>query len=264
MNDPRGYSPIMTGPRPRRWRLPFGPREDEQLGPRVVAGYDLDAGTVLLPPHIRRLPMKEQIEWARKGGMVLSPSVAGGAYSMFEMMQPFSNSDGATVSVTNVETVLTQDTLLALPANFFSFPGKVCWLHVMGKMSNVVTTPGNVTFRLRWNAIGGTILVASGAITPDPVAATDNLFTVDCYVKALATGQLATSLTLLAHGAVFMANSAYTLANLKAQAMPPGQTALANVASLDGTIARALTLTAQPTLTTFTLTVRDAWIVAMN
>ena len=231
-------------------------------GPGLVAGYDLDANRILLPEHIRTMPAKQRKRWMEEHGIV--PAVGGGAYSMFEMMQPFQVTDSVQIAVVNVETVATQDTILTLPANFFSFPGKVVWFHAAGKQSNVITTPGNVTFRLRYNAIGGTVLVASGGITPDPVAATDNLRFVDIYVKALITCQLTTSLTLLAYGEVTMANAAYTLANSKAQMMPPGQTALANVASLDGTVAKALTLTAQPTLSTFTVTVRDAWIVAMN
>lgn len=205
---------------------------------------------------------KARKRWMSDHGIM--PAVGGGAYSMFEMMQPFQVTDSVQIAAINVETVATQDTILTLPANFFSFPGKVVWFHAAGVQSNVITTPGNVTFRLRYNAIGGTVLVASGAITPDPVAATNNLWFVDIYVKALVTGQLTTSLTLLAYGEVTLANAAYTLANSKAQMMPPGQTAVANVASLDGTVAKALTLTAQPTLNTFTVTVRDAWIVAMN
>lgn len=231
-------------------------------GPGLLAGYDLDANRILLPEHIRKMAPKQRKRWMDEHGIV--PAVSGGAYSMFEMMQPFQVTDGVQIAAVNVETVATQDTILTLPANFFSFPGKVVWFHAAGVQSNVVTTPGNVTFRLRYNAIGGTILVASGAITPDPVAATNNLWFVDIYVKALVTGQLTTSLTLLAYGEVTMANAAYTLANSKAQVMPPGQTAVANVASLDGTVAKALTLTAQPTLVTFTVTVRDAWLVAMN
>ncbi len=260
-------------------------------GPGLVARMDADANRILLPPHVRALPWEQQVEWARARNMrpvendeakartfleraklILQGSrqrysFAEGlraASSWFEMMQPWMVTDGVQVAAANVETVLTQDTIFTLPANFFSFPGKTAWFHIMGVQSNVVTTPGNVTFRLRWNAIGGTILVASGAITPDPVAATNNLFFVDLFIKCLAMGQTTTALTLLAYGEVTLANAAYTLANSKAQMMPPGQTAVANVASLDGTVGKALTVTVQPTLATFTLTARDAWIVALN
>jgi hypothetical protein len=252
----------MDGPRPRRWRIG---QESEQPGPRLIAGYDAEAGTVLLPPHIRRLPIKEQLEWAKKGGMILAPNVSGGAYSMFEMMQPFAVNDSVAVTAA-AETILSQATILTLPANFFAFPGKSLWLHGTCKQSNVVTTPGTYTFRLRYGTgvVGDTLLVAGGAIVPDPVAVTDNLVTIDIWIKALLTGPLATSLTLLAHGIVNFANSDASLASDKAKYLPAGGTSLANVASLDGTIAKTLTLTVAPTVTTGSITLRDVWVVAMN
>jgi hypothetical protein len=228
---------------------------------RRIAGYDLDANRILLPEHIRAMPSKQRKKWMDEHGIV--PAVEGGAYSMFEMMQPFQQADGVAVTAA-AETVLTQDTILTLPANFFSFVGKVAWFHVAGKESNVVTTPGTLTFRLRYNAIGGTILVASGAIIPDPVAVTDNLWTCDLYVKALAVGQLTTALTLLAYGRVDLANADASLASDKAKFLPAGGTSVANVTGLDGTVAKALTLTVTPTVATGSITVRDAWIVAMN
>ena len=199
----------------------------------------------------------------KQNGIV--PAIEGAAYSMFEMMQPFANADAPTVTAA-AETILSQATILTLPANFFSFPGKTLWLHGMGKQSNVITTPGTYTFRLRYGTgvVGDTLIVASGAITPNPVAVTDNLWVIDLYLKALTTGPLATSLTLLSHGEVQMANTNAAMASIQASYLPAGGTSLANVASLDGTIAKTLTLTVTPTVTTGAITLRDVWVVAMN
>jgi len=232
-------------------------------GPRLIAGYDLDANRILLPEHIRAWPAEKRARWMKRNGIL--PAIEGGAYAMFEMMQPWAVNDAVAVTAA-AETILSQATILTLPANFFSFPGKCLWLHGMGKESNVVTTPGTLTFRLRYGTgvVGDTLIVASGAIIPDPVAVTDNLFTIDLWLKALATGPLATSLTLLAHGVVGLANSDASLASDKAKWMPGGGTAVANVASLDGTVAKTLTLTVTPTVATGSITLRDVWVVAMN
>lgn len=230
---------------------------------QLVCGYDLDANRVLIPQYVLDMPARKRKAWMTKNHIV--PAVSGAAYSMFEMMQPFMAADAVTVSVVNVETIATQDALLTLPANFFSFPGKVLWFHAAGKQSNVVTTPGTVKFQLRYNGVAGTSLVASGLCAPDPVAATDNVWFLDIYVKCVAiTAGTTPTITLLSYGEIEMANDAGTLASGKARTMPPGQVALANVTGLDGTLPKALTLTVQPTLSTLTVTCRDAWIVALN
>lgn len=261
-------------------------------GPRRIAGYDLDANRILLPEHIRQMSWEKQVEWARARHMKPTDEAedahrargfmekarflldsmksrtaieAYAAYSMFEMMQPFAVNDAVAVTAA-AETILSQATILTLPANFFAFPGKALWLHGVCKQSNVVTTPGTYTFRLRYGTgvVADTLIVASGAIVPDPVAVTDNLVIIDLWLKALVTGPLATSLTLLAHGLVQMANQDASLASDKAKYMPGGGTALANVAALDGTIAKTLTLTVTPTVATGAITLRDVHVVAMN
>ena len=292
MIDPRMFPPV--------------PHRKEPGAPGLVSGYDLDANVFVLPPHVRALPFTEQVAWARehklqptketealhaeaerlargrtlfgtfldKAELILRSTRErvdplgldlAAAYSMFEMMQPFINADAPAVTAA-AETILSQATVMTLPAQFFSFAGKVLWLHGGGKQSNVVTTPGTYTFRLRYGSgvVGDTLLGAGGAIVPDPVAVTDNLFMVDLYVKAKAVGPLTTSLTLLAYGLVQMANSDASLASDKAKYIPGGGTSLADVASLDGTVAKTLTLTVTPTVATGSITLRDAWIVALN
>jgi hypothetical protein len=240
---------------------------------KPMAGYTIDEDNgirhVVMPEHVRKMNRKARSRWMDDKGFV--PSVGGGAYSMFEMMQPFSSTDDVSVTAA-AETALTNDEYLTLPANFFSFPGKCMWFRAMGKQSNVVTTPGTYTFRTRYSTpvagggVAGTVLQLSGAMTPNPVAVTDNLWYMDFWIKAVAVGKLTTSLSLLSWGNVWMANeiNPSTVALWQARFMPPGGTALANVTGLDGTIAKAITATTTPTVATGSITVRDAWIVALN
>lgn len=65
-------------------------------------------------------------------------------------------------------------------------------------------------------------------------------------------------------GKVEMAGSDVTLAAQQALYIPPGGTAQANTAGLDGTINKTLSLTVQPSLATGSVTLRDIWVVAMN
>lgn len=241
---------------------------------KPMAGYMIDEDNglrhVVMPDEVRQMRPKARKNWMDDKGFV--PSVGGGAYSMFEMMQPFSSSDDVTVAAA-VETALTNDEYLTLPANFFSFPGKCAWFRCMGKTSSVITTPGTAVAKVKYSSpvagggIAGTQLSISGTLTPDGVAAhTDNLWYMDTYLKAVGTGKTATALSLLAWGYIYFASEIVptTTALWASRFMPPGGTALANIASLDGTIAKALTATMTPSLATFTWTVRDAFIVALN
>src|SRR5260370_27069513 len=160
-------------------------------GPRRIAGYDLESNRVLLPEHVRAMSWEKQVEWARSRNMKPTDEAedahrskgfmerarflldamksrsaieAYAAYSMFEMMQPFAVNDAVAVTAA-AETILSQATILTLPANFFAFPGKALWLHRTCQESNVITTPPTYTFPPPYGTrVGGeTLLVAGGA-----------------------------------------------------------------------------------------------------
>lgn len=236
----------------------YEPHERDQ-----VAAYNLDSGRVRVPDHVMAMPRRQRDRWLKEQGLVLP--IAGGSWAYFEMMHPYQQTDGTAVTAAS-QTALTNDTILTLPANFFDFPGKKAWFHAMGKQSNVVTTPGTYLFRLFYGGTGGTALVATAAITPNPVAVTDNLWYADFWVRATATGLTTSSLTLTSWGVVYMANEIVPTTNALWQARyaPPGATALADVTSLDPTTAKALTLAVTPTVATGSITCRDAWIAALN
>ncbi len=230
----------------------------------VVCGYSLDSGRVRVPDHVLNMPHQERDRWLRENNLVLP--VGGGSWAYFEMMHPYQSSDGQAVTAAS-QNPLTNDAILTLPANFFDFAGKKLWFRAMGKQSNVVTTPGTYLFRLFWNGTGGTALVATGAITPNPVAVTDNLWYADFWVRATTLVSTSTTgMTLTAWGVVYMANEIVPTTNALWQARyaPPGGTALADVASLNPQSGNALTLAVTPSVATGSITCRDAWIVALN
>jgi hypothetical protein len=229
----------------------------------IVCGYSLDSGRVRIPDHVLAMPSEQRKRWLVENNLVLP--VGGGSWAYFEMMHPYQNVDFTAVTAA-AQTALTPDTILTLPGNFFDFSGKKIWFRAMGKQSNVVTTPGTYLFRLFWGGIGGTALAATAAITPNPVAVTDNLWYADFWIRATAVGELSTSLTLTSWGQVHMANEIVPTTNALWQSRyaPPGGTALADVASLDPTLPKALTLAVTPSVATGSITCRDAWITALN
>ncbi len=235
--------------------------------PELLCGYDLDANRVLLPPHIRYLPKKERRRWMDEHGFV--PAVEGGAYSMFETAQPFGMMADAPAITAAAEAILSQPSVMTLPPNFFSFPGKILWLHGNGLLSSVITTPGTFTWRLRKGTGIATdpLVMASGAIAPDSVQAyTSAMWYIDLWIKCIAMGQLVTSLQLQVHGQVNLSNQDVSLASRRASYMPSGLATQAAVTGLDGITAanQTLTLTGQPSLTTGSMSLRDVWLTAMN
>jgi hypothetical protein len=235
--------------------------------PGPVAGYDLDANRILLPEHVRQMPAKARKAWMDSHGLV--PAIGGGAgygSTFLQMLEPFQVADGSPLGTSTTETVISYDSLLTLPPNFFANPGKMIWCRWMGKVSNIVTTPGTITFAVRYNTITGTVLATTGPINFNTVAATDNLWYVEFIAQCLANSGTTTGLTLLSYGEAYVANTLGGAADIRNASMPPGGTALANVTGLDGTVGKALSLTAKFSISNAAniITNRNAWIIALN
>lgn len=79
--------------------------------------------------------------------------------------------DGAALSNTVTPTsILPAASKFTLPTNFFSVVGKVIRVTAHGRISTVVTTPGNISLDLRF---GATTVIGSGAIPLNAVAKTN-------------------------------------------------------------------------------------------
>lgn len=231
----------------------------------LLAGYDLNANRVLIPAWVRAKGPKFRSRWMTRHGLVL-PVGGGDDFHYCVLSQPFLTTSMLTVSNSTVEGAISSDTFLTLGANAWSWPGKRMWLHCAGPVSNVVTTPGTLTLRVRWGGSAGTLLATTGAIPFSTTAATNNLCALDCFLTCIAQGPTTTALTLRAYGTSWVANTAGTAAALQAMCLPPAGTALADVASLDGTVPKAITVTAQFSVNTSptNIQITDCWLMALN
>lgn len=90
---------------------------------------------------------------------------------------------------------------VSIPANFMQ-DGRALRMTAMGKYSNVVTTPGSITFRIRWGGLAGTILAQTSAIALNIVAQTDIMWRLQCEIVCSTNGATG---TLLAMGQVDLA-----------------------------------------------------------
>lgn len=175
--------------------------------------------------------------------------------------------DGATISNTLTETIVAPD--FSIPA-FWMIPGRVLRLWAFGVNSNVVTTPGTLTFRVRWGGVGGIVLLASAAQGLDSAAAhTNALWALQAYIVCRAVGS-GTSGSFMSGGQVAVFNlltttAANLLPALLGSAGAPG--ASGNVAvGVDTTTAKLLSITAQEGVTTnpTNLTCQQRIIEALN
>lgn len=156
--------------------------------------------------------------------------------------------DGAQVLNTTSETIMCPDYTFAADALEV---GDAFKYTLIGHISTV-TTPGTITFRLRWGGVGGTSLAASGAFAPDPTAAATTLsYCVEWYAVCRSTG---TSGSILAAAKIEWSDyddaSTTTLkGNLDMRLAPTS--APAGV-SVDTTTAKALSPTVQFSVSTAT------------
>lgn len=125
-----------------------------------------------------------------------------------------------------------------------------------GDMSFVITTPGTVTFRVRWGGVAGTVLLASGAYAPDPTAALANRsykLEFDLVVRSIGAAGSMFAMGHLVIGDVDDASATTLQGNLAMAVMgSAGANTPAVVSSLDTTTAKALSVTAQFSVSTAT------------
>lgn len=96
------------------------------------------------------------------------------------------------VNTSGAEALIFPDK--TIPA-FYMVEGRKISGRVRFKYSNPATTPGSITFRVRWGGLTGTILAQTSAIALNIVAQTDVMgvmeFDIDCRVRGLvAVGSL--------------------------------------------------------------------------
>lgn len=86
---------------------------------------------------------------------------------------------------TTAKSVLNSQAVAPLPAQFFSGAGVEMGIHVRGAISNIVTTPGTITFQVM---LGSVIAWSSGAIQLNATAHTTLPFTLDLNLTCQVVG----------------------------------------------------------------------------
>lgn len=90
-----------------------------------------------------------------------------------------------TPNTTGAEAIIMPDK--TIPA-FYMVEGRKLHGTCRFKYSNVVTTPGSITFRVRWGGVAGTLLAQSSAIALNIVAQTDIMGVIDFDIDCRARG----------------------------------------------------------------------------
>lgn len=132
------------------------------------------------------------------------------------------------------------------------YPGAQFNVKCYFDVSNVVTTPGTLTFRIRWGGVAGTVLCASAAIALSATARSNFSGSLDADLVFRTVGPAA---TCFAMGLVTL-NDVPVAADSAPQGIYTMGSAGANVpalvSSLDTTTAKALSVTAQFSVATAT------------
>ena len=161
---------------------------DRALGRRRRPGtlYNYTDDFEILPEKIRSNLLKGRQFSGKRGPQMSSVSWRDTLTPRDVMI-----ADGTAITNTTTETIMCPDFTFAARAlevgDWFKY-------NLWFRHSTVITTPGTITFKLRWGGVAGTTLATSGAFAPDPTAASTNLtghieWTVVCRATG-ATGSL--------------------------------------------------------------------------
>jgi hypothetical protein len=108
-------------------------------------------------------------------------------------------SDGTALNTSTTETsILPTQARIVLPANFFTYPGQTLRMRAMGRVSNIVTTPGTLTFKTKFNTTPIAV-ASSGALALNVAAKTSVTWILDWDLTCRTVGG-GTSATIMFSG----------------------------------------------------------------
>lgn len=111
---------------------------------------------------------------------------------------------------TTAKSVINPQAVITLPAGFFEVPGKEINVRIAGGFSNIVTTPGTITFQVM---VGSVIAWSSGAVQLNATAHTTLPFILDLNLTCQVVGNSTTAKLLgvgRLHGVMFTKTAAQT------------------------------------------------------
>lgn len=198
---------------------------------------------------LRKLPKNEQrvIRAIRERKLFDSHQdpdwrLKGGGVQGWEETLESTITDGTQISNSTSETIVCPD--FNIPA-YYMAPGRTLRVWAYGLMSNVVTTPGTLTMRLRWGGVAGTVLVASAAQGLDTTARTNSMWLLMATITCRSSGGSGSAFSGgILFGNVLSSTAANLLPALLGSAGTPLASANAAV-TIDTTTAKLLSVTAQ-------------------
>lgn len=122
------------------------------------------------------------------------------AYQTWQQLLVSMGQDGTALGTSTTETsILHTSARYALPANFLYYPGQALRLRAMGRVSNIVTTPGTLTFRFKLGPTANIAVASSPAFALNTTAKTNVTWILDWdfVVRSVGGG---TSATLMHSG----------------------------------------------------------------
>lgn len=147
----------------------------------------------------------------------------------------WSTASGTIISNSSSEALVMP--IMTIPANYLQ-DGRLLRLTVRGKLSNIITTPGTITLRVRMGGLTGTVIASTGALNLNTTAQTDIMFELKLDVQVRSNGSTG---TVLAMGVANIARLATDVPGFMGSA---GATTPATV-TLDLTTAIDMAVTAQ-------------------
>jgi len=159
--------------------------------------------------------------------------------------------DGTQILNSTAETIIASDFTFSANDNRL-YQGAAFNIRAWFDVSNVVTTPGTLTLRIRWGGVAGTVLATTGAIALSATARTTYAGSLDADLTFRSVGSAGSAFCM---GRAFLNN-----VPVAADSLPQGiytlgsggANAPAVASSLDTTTAKALSVTAQFSVNTAT------------
>lgn len=171
--------------------------------------------------------------------------------------------DGTAVTTNLADTtLLNAQAKYTLPANFLAYIGQSLRIRAMGRISNIVTTPGTLTVRVKFGAV---IVAASSAMQLNAVAKTNVTWVLDWDLTVRSVGA-STSATLM-HGGTWISESYVGSAAPAAGGAQVGMipaSAPAVGTGFDSTVANVVDLTANFSLTGNSMTCHTYKLESLN
>lgn len=151
--------------------------------------------------------------------------------------------DGAAITASTTETsLLPTNAGISLEAGAGNVPGKAFEFYAMGRASTVVTTPGTLTFRLKFGGTGaaGAAVLTTGAIALTTTAQTNDTWALRGHILVRTSGAAAACMYWGQFTSGVLNNSTTAPADFLFPATAP-----AVGATFDSRVSQQLDLTAQ-------------------